>query len=395
MHTSLVDDGVFSAELRLLLALVRPESPKAQAADASGLEGQIDWQLFGRLVRHHRLFPYLQHRIKNGSASGIPEDVLRELRLDYRQNVIQMLHLSGEMALVGRALEEAGIRCIFLKGPVVAHELYGDIALRTSNDLDAIVPIGELDAVQRLLQRMGYIKDDYILSVLNDWKWRHHHITFIHPLKRVKLEIHWRLNPGPSKEPAFDELWARSRLRTWTSYPVRMLGAEDLFLFLASHGARHGWSRLRWLLDIDRMARGELAADTLVPLLKRNHLRDVGGQALALAKGLLGTAIPPALAPLAERPKAAKLARGAMFYIGRMVNLHNKPLPPDVDRYHKRHLFEAMSAYHKMLFLLSFLFPYPQDTQTLPLPRSLHVLYFPLRPLLWIWRKARRQEYPA
>ena len=37
--------------------------------------------------------------------------------------------------------------------------------------------------------------------------------------------------------------------------PVFMLGNEDLFLFLVSHGARHGWSRLRWLLDIDYLTK--------------------------------------------------------------------------------------------------------------------------------------------
>ena len=40
------------------------------------------------------------------------------------------------------------------------------------------------------------MKDDYIQTVLNDWKWRHHHVTYFHPEKEIKLEIHWRLNPA-------------------------------------------------------------------------------------------------------------------------------------------------------------------------------------------------------
>ena len=50
----------------------------------------------------------------------------------------------------------------------------------------------------------------------------------------------------------------RKRISSLTSYPIYFLGREDLFLFLVSHGARHGWSRLRWLTDIDRLLKQEL-----------------------------------------------------------------------------------------------------------------------------------------
>ena len=43
------------------------------------------------------------------------------------------------------------------------------------------------------LLKLGYVKDDYIQTVLNDWKWRHHHVTYFHPEKedetRNSLEI--------------------------------------------------------------------------------------------------------------------------------------------------------------------------------------------------------------
>ena len=76
------------------------------------------------------------------------------------------------------------------------------------------------------------MKDDYIQTVLNDWKWRHHHFTYFHSEKKVKLEIHWRLHPGPGKEPSFTELWERKQKSSLTKFPVYCLGNEDLFLFL-------------------------------------------------------------------------------------------------------------------------------------------------------------------
>ena len=80
---------------------------------------------------------------------------------------------------------------------MIAHDLYGDISLRTSSDLDFLIPINELEKAEEIIENLGYEKDDYFTSVLNDWKWRHHHVTYFHPQKRMKLEIHWKLNPGP------------------------------------------------------------------------------------------------------------------------------------------------------------------------------------------------------
>ena len=51
-------------------------------------------------------------------------------------------------------------------------------------------------------------------------------------LKKNKLEIHWRLNPGPGKEPNFSELWERKRISILTKNYLYFLGREDLFLFL-------------------------------------------------------------------------------------------------------------------------------------------------------------------
>ena len=40
---------------------------------------------------------------------------------------------------------------------------------------------------------------------------------------------------------------------------------------------------------------------------------------------------------------------------------------------------------------MSFLYPYPEDAEILPLPKYLQFLYFPLRPFLWAWRKTMKR----
>ncbi|WP_028550867.1 nucleotidyltransferase domain-containing protein [Paenibacillus sp. UNC451MF] len=385
-----MDVSLFPNELELMLSLIKTE--EVNIGDTSYNKGltDIDWAFFLELATHHRVFPTLYTKLKSMNEPGIPPYVMQSLRNDYQQNTFQMLHLSAEMDTICKLLSDSGIRSLVLKGPVLAADLYGDISQRTSGDLDILIPIEELEHAEQLLVRQGYEKDEYIQTVLNDWKWRHHHITFFHHHKGIKVEIHWRLGPGPGKEPSFQALWERRRTSAITRHPVYYLGREDLFLFLVSHGARHGWSRLRWLLDIDRMVKQSMDVRKLRRLLKQYEHLHIGAQALILASQLLHTPLTEEMRTLAQGQRARNLAQEALFYIRQMINLHTDPIPYEVSEYHKKHLFSLMSNHRKLLFILNFFYPYPEDANTLALPKYLHFLYFPLRPFLWVWRKTKK-----
>jgi hypothetical protein len=387
-----LDLAVLPNELKLLLLFVKNESEGSKTRYQEDLFMGTDWNLFLELARHHRVYPYIFNQVKTMDRV-VPSYVMQELRHEYQRNTFHMLRLSGEMEQFCKLLSDNEIKVLLLKGPALAADLYNDLSKRTCSDLDVLISIDDLDETHELLVNGGYMRDEYFSTVLNDWRWRHHHMTYFHPQKKIKLEIHWRLNPGPSFEPAFSELWARKRLSTLTSSPVYMLGYEDLFMFLVSHGARHGWSRLRWLLDMDRILRIHHGWGKLGFLLKKYQLKHVGGQALLLSSELLGTPIPVELNALADGKRPKQLAQETLFYIKQMIHLHKEPLPDDVAKYHKRHLFTLMSFQLKLLYVLSFLYPYPMDVEIMPLPKSLHFLYFPLRPFLWIWRKTRKQAW--
>lgn len=377
-------------ELKLQLEILRSDSTEKLNLIKDRFE-LIDWDLFLKLALHHRIYTVIYQKLKELDEKLIPANVLEVLHQQFKWNTFKMLALSGEMEQISKLFAENEIRSLFLKGPVLAHALYGDISLRTSSDLDLLIPIHNLDKAEQLLLSQGYEKDDYIETVLNDWKWRHHHITYFHPQKKIKVEVHWRLNPGPAKEPSFEELWSRKSQSTLTSYPVYFLGREDLFLFLVSHGARHGWSRLRWLVDIHQIVMQPLDWSELIRLLKKNQYLHVGGQALILSTQLLHTPIAAEMRTLLNVENSKRLAQEAVFYLEEMVNLHTDPVPESVAMYHKRHLFSLMSTQQRFFFIMSFLYPYPEDAEVLPLPKYLQFLYFPLRPFLWAWRKTMKR----
>jgi hypothetical protein len=352
----------------------------------------VDWKMFVDLTIHHRVYPLLASKLQNIDDSLIPQFVIQTVIGFYKKNIFKMLHLSGEMEQLANVFQTNGIKAIFLKGPILGKEIYGDVSLRTCGDLDLLIPIDELDSTHKILELNGYVKDDYIQSVLEDWKWRHHHVTYYHLSKNIKVEIHWRLNPGPGKEPRFYELWERKRKSLLSNSPIYFLGREDLFLFLVSHGARHGWSRLRWLTDIQRMISQGIDWQEIHSLVKKYDNFHVVGQSILLSSQLLNANVLKEMERYISNNQSISLAQAAIFYMKKMVNLHNYPLPKDVSLYHGRHLFSLMSRKQKVLFMLSYLYPYPIDTVTLPLPKKLHFLYFLLRPILCFWRKARKLE---
>lgn len=381
-------------EVLLILELTKDSESPFSKEKQEALCIKLNWTLFLEYALHHRLFPRLYSNIRKIDNQWIPSFVKEQLDHYYKWNTFQMLQLSAEMEYVSKIFSDIGINTIFLKGPVVAKDLYGDISLRTSRDLDFLIPIQHLVRAEEFLTQQGYEKEYDFETVLNDWRWRHRHVTYFHPQKQVKLEIHWRLHPGPGKEPSFQELWERKRISGLTNFPVHFLGREDLLIFLVTHGARHGWSRLRWLDDIQQLMKLPVDWEFTYQLSKSSHNLDIMGQAMVLASQLLESTITNEMKLFIRGARAHTLAQEAIFYLEKMVNLHTDPVPEEITNYHTRHLFSLMSAYQKFFFLLSLMYPYPIDVETLPLPKKLHFLYFPLRPLLMVWRKTRKLALP-
>lgn len=373
-------------EVQLLLELIKEEQPIFTYIK----NDKIDWDLFLSYSLHHRLYPHIHLKMKEKDFLWIPTYVKEQIAQHYKQNTFKMLQLSGEMSFINKLFSEHHIQTIFLKGPFLAKELYGDLSLRTSGDVDFIIPVERLQEAEKLLEEHGYEKDDYIETVLNDWCWRHHHVTYFHSQKRIKVEIHWRLHPGPGKETSFQELWSRKRENKDSQIPFYCLGSEDLFHFLSVHGARHGWSRLRWLDDMQQLLKHSLDWELIYSLYKRNHQLHIVGQVLLLTSQLLGAKTPQKMHACLKSKKAQTLAQQAIFYLEKMVNLHTPPLPKEIADFHSHHTIALMSLHQKSLYFLSLLYPFPEDAATLPLPKKWHFLYFPLRPFLWVWRKVKK-----
>jgi hypothetical protein len=376
-------------EVLLILEILKEKDKRQKVKYLNSLSKEVDWQQFLEYAVHHRVYPMLYRQLKQIQETlSVPTFVIQSLEELYKANTFEMLKLSAEMNEIGKLFADQGINTLFLKGPVLAHALFGDISYRTSKDLDVLIPIDKLDKAEIILKDLGYQKE-IREHIFNEWKWKYNDISFYHYEKQTQVELHYRLNNWPEIVPSFNELWSRRRISTLTQNPCYFLGEEDLFYYLVSHGAKHGWSRLRWLMDIQQFMKLPMDWQILYQLFKKYKNIHLGGQTLILVSQLNELNITEEMKPLLTK-RSRKIANSALFFIERMEILHDTSLPKDSVKYFRKYYSSIKPISQRILINLGKLHPSTDDVQTLPLPTIFYFLYFPLRPILWLLRKYKR-----
>jgi hypothetical protein len=161
--------------------------------------------------------------------------------------------LFRELGRILRALDEAGVPVIVLKGAALAEAVYGNIALRPMADLDLLVPHESLAPTLAALANLGHLaadtetQDGAAATFENEVMLRK-----AGPVA-VLTEIHWSLLDSPHYQHLLPMSWF------WeTAIPVRIegaevlvLGPEALLMHLCAHLAlHHGGRGLLWLHDV-------------------------------------------------------------------------------------------------------------------------------------------------
>lgn len=124
-------------------------------------------------------------------------------------------------ALVAGVAESAGIRALFIKGPVANH--HGIRRHRVSSDVDVLVLPGDVEALRdALLERGWAVRPESFAHR----EFVTHSLTLLHPAWPCDIDIH-RSFPGflESDEVAFDALW---RSRTEIEIASRKIAGTDL-----------------------------------------------------------------------------------------------------------------------------------------------------------------------
>lgn len=373
-------------ELGFLLALLRAAlGGPPPAPPPAGL----DWKNLLALVERHRVGVFLHHRAAVALAALCPPEVGTSCHATASHAAQRALRVAAQQLRLLRLLAAAGIEAMPVKGLVLADRLYGGIGRRHIGDLDLLVRPADALRADGVLQAAGLrrTRPDFSLTPRQARAYLALKPEFEYhaPATPLRVELLWRLEGLPRSIDPF----AGAVVCSPGGQPVRTLapGLEALYLF--QHGARHGWFRLFWLLDIALLLRApgcdwtRVAEEARASGLERSLF-----QGAALARDLLGATVPPALAPSAREERAiAALARESCRQIAR-TPAEDEPFGEWLRQtVYRVRLQKSVRA--KFAMMAPHLFS-PLNWHTLPLPDRWFFLYPALSPFLAAWRRLRR-----
>jgi len=212
------------------------------------------------LSNRHGVLPLLYKRVKEiYNTTPKLRDKLYNLYINLKKNYYHIAQknilATSKLIEIMKLFEDNEVKAYSFKGAVLSQMIYGDITLRQYGDLDILVDRSQLQQAEKLLIESGYtpLYPQYTLSsricldTLID-------VGFVSD--EVYIELHWELLQSRyvGDEPLEESVGLKQTV-TINSYDTHTLSNELILVYLTLHASKHGWDRIEWICDIDRLIR--------------------------------------------------------------------------------------------------------------------------------------------
>lgn len=388
-------------ELRLLVHLTRARDDGALAAALSSGEGHsfVDWRRFLELAEYHHVECLVALNLTAHKSAKIPHGVREHLTVRLRRNSQYSLALTRLINQVTSALMTDQIPHVLLKGPSISERFYTHPSERQCLDADILIHEHDLFRARSAVEKLGFeqrfpgfVVPDSCESVMKSIT---HHIAYQCPIDGVWLELHWRLNANPHLlNWRFDEVIGATTRMAVAGKDLLVLDPPAQFIYLSCHGAKHAWSRLKWLADIHRMlgVLTEEQSEEIVQRSRRDGVMRMVSLAFQLARSIYAI-------PSEEWPQKLLIEaedRNALRYvlsgIEKPVDTNSIRLKDlsNLYRYRRYSLALRSSIRYKMADIGA-LFSDVRSIQTIRLSKRWYWLYVLLGPCLAVFRVCKRE----
>lgn len=308
-------------ENALLLCCSRVHLDAAHAGRLAFLLTQkLDWEYVLWQASWHRVTALLFRQLQS-HAAVVPPAVLARLRREAQALAQQSLLQTAELLQLLQALAERGVPAVPFKGPALAAAVYGDPALRQSEDLDVLVAPPDFAAAKAVLTALGY-RPWQTLSRRQEASYLRYECgsTLVHQTTGLMVDLHWAFNRKYLAVPlTFADMQPRLRPQVLAGKTLHQLAPEDLLLTLCVHGGKHQWLSLNWIIDVAELLRTHpgLAWQDLLGRARATGSRRLLTLGLSLAQRLLAAPLPAEIRQqiAADRvlPRLADHARRRLF----------------------------------------------------------------------------------
>ena len=351
------------------------------------LEHTLDWSLVLQIALQNGVFPLVHRKIMAFAEKQMPlEEIMRWKKL-FQANTQNNFRLTWKLIEFIKLLLNNGVTCVVLKGPIYALEAYRDLALRQYSDLDILIHQSDFLKVGEILEQFGYVPTIKLDTGQKKFQLRSNN-HFLYSFQGDIFEVHWDILPPWSiSHFTQEQVWSNIIPKIILEQEVYTLSPEDTILYICAHGAKHGWSQLKWIVDLAYLSQYFNEIEWL-PLLK--HAKQFGLYrqvclGLLLAINLVDAEIPnKVLNQLNFNRSDQKLASQVLKSLSKL---------PDNRSQISDYKFYWMSLdrwQDRLRYIFSLIFiPEETDWKKISLPENLYSAYYFLRPLRLLYKYAK------
>jgi hypothetical protein len=279
----------------------------------------VDTTALVEMASHHRVLLLLGSTLRAaGTLENWPAEFIDVFQRAERDAVAFECVRHAELVTVLAALSATGLRVVLFKGAALAYSRYPAPHVRARADTDLLVASSDVEALESVLQRLGYVRPAETSGRLVSYQ-SHYHKIDRYGVTHA-LDVHWRISNLQmlADRFTFEELWGRRiPLAALGSSAVTIDDVHALLLALLHRAGHHPGSRnLLWLYDLHVLASG-LTHEQLSQVQEIASARGLGhivADGLALARDRFGTgrvgSIIDALRARAQRQEDAIVVQG-------------------------------------------------------------------------------------
>ena len=211
----------------------------------------------------------VRHRI-SALFSDIDYDGVEHIGLILQQKAqIQQRKYAYQLADIiaaSKSLKKNGIPFVVLKGVAISERYYPKPGLRFSNDIDLLIsPDQTLECINGFLDeghtqiRPDFMVTDRIFTMLEH---KTSGVDILLAQSNNIIELHWRcVQNREMLSWNYDLLKSLAERVVIGDETVEVLPPVYQLVYLACHGSKHGWFRLKWIYDIHLIV-SEMNAET-------------------------------------------------------------------------------------------------------------------------------------
>lgn len=369
-------------EVDLLLLCARAHLDEQQRQRIRDLVPQnLDWNYLLQLADRHGLQPLLHWHLTTVCPNTVPQEPQQSLRVAFQRVSALNILLTHELQKLIALFAENNVTAVPYKGPALALQLFGNVALRQFSDLDLLVHPRDVLRARDLLLRDGYEPLPPLTEGQQALLLRTQcNLPFSREQKRMIVELHWKVSaPSFARPFETEDFWSRLVDGKLETTNIKLPAAEDLLLALCIHGSKHLWERVAWIADIAGLisSKEELNWEELISRARSTGSERMLLLGLQLAERLLEVSLP-------DEVKSALKADAKVGLLADDVvrDLFTPGLTPSGISGYFLFQIKARRRLRDKINYLRFTFtPNEEDLVRFNLPSSLSFLYYLVRPV--------------